>query len=210
MGPPGVGKGTQAKRLREWLGVPHVSTGDILREAVAEGSALGKKVRGYLETGQLVPDGVMGELIEERLRRTDTAGGFLVDGFPRTAEQVEILHRVLQGLHVSLDRVFVLTAPEAEIVRRISGRRLCPKCGRLYHIDSQPPRAAGVCDGCSAALVQRPDDVESVIVERLAVYQKQTLPVVAAYRGQGIVVEVDGSGDAEAVSARIRSELGSS
>jgi len=199
MGPPGVGKGTQARMLCKHLKVPHVSTGDILREAVHEASGLGRKVKPFLDCGSLVPDDMMGELVQDRLSRADARGGFILDGFPRTVAQVTILDGVLGQLGVALDRVFALEAPEHEIVRRLSGRRVCPQCGALYHLDSRQPRAAGVCDGCGSALVQRPDDEEAVVRRRLAVYREQTLPVIQAYRDRGLLWEADGTGDAERV-----------
>jgi adenylate kinase len=207
MGPPGVGKGTQARKLRVVLGVPHVSTGDILREAVHDGTAMGKKVRPYLDEGKLVPDDLMAELVAGRLSREDARQGFVLDGYPRTQDQVAVLDRILGGLGAALDRVFVLSVPEPEIVRRLSGRRVCPGCGALYHVDSRPPAAAGVCDACGLALVQRLDDQEGVVRRRLEVYRVQTLPVLAAYRGRGIQVELDGSGEAEAVFERLRKGL---
>jgi adenylate kinase len=207
IGPPGVGKGTQASQLKAQLGVPHVSTGDILREAVQAGTPLGRRVKGFVESGQLVPDEVMGELIGQRLSRQDARVGFVLDGFPRTVEQVGTLDAVLNRLGVALDRVFLFAVPEAEIVRRLAGRRTCPKCGAVYHVDSRPPRSAGVCDNCGSALVQRADDTEDVIRERLKVYAQQTLPVTAAYAGRGLVQQVDGSGEPEAVFARLQAGL---
>src|SRR5512143_1244701 len=208
MGPPGVGKGTQAVQLKALLGVPHVSTGDILRASMQEGSALGKKVKGFVDSGQLVPDDLMGDLIAERLGRQDAATGFVLDGFPRTLEQVSILESVLQRLGLALDRVLIMMAPEAEIVRRLSGRRTCPKCGSVFHLESRPPKAPGVCDACGSALVQRKDDTEEVIRERLKVYASQTVPVAEAYRARGILVEVNGLGEVDAVGARLRAGLG--
>lgn len=208
MGPPGVGKGTQAVRLKSLLGVPHVSTGDILRAAMQEGSALGKQVRGFVESGRLVPDELVGDLIEERLSRRDAAAGFVLDGFPRTLAQVDILSRVLGRLEMPLTKVILLRAPQSEIVRRLSGRRTCPKCGAVYHLESRPPKSSGVCDACSAALVQRPDDAEDVIRERLKVFEAQTEPVAEAYRAQRLLAEIDGTGDADAVGTRIEASLG--
>jgi adenylate kinase len=210
LGPPGVGKGTQATRLRQELGVPHVSTGDILREAVQKGTPLGKRVRSFVESGKLVPDDLMGELIAERLAQQDAASGFVLDGFPRTVEQVAILDGVLAKISAGLDRVLALEAPEAEIVRRLSGRRICPKCGGVYHIESRPPASPGVCDGCGSALVQRPDDEEEVIRERLKIFEAQTLPLMRIYRERGLLEEVDASGDADSVFAALRSELAAS
>ena len=209
MGPPGVGKGTQAEQMQKLLGVPHVSTGNILRAAMGQqGSPLGEKVRSFVETGRLVPDGLMGDLIGERLERKDAANGFILDGFPRTLQQVSILEDVLSRLGLALDRVLMLVAPEAEIVRRLSGRRTCPSCGSVFHVESRPPAVPGVCDACGAALVQRPDDTEAVIRDRMKVYADQTVPVAAAYRARGILVEIDGLGDVDDVGARLRSGLG--
>jgi adenylate kinase len=202
-----VGKGTQASQLKAVLGVPHVSTGDILREAVQAGTPLGRRVKGFMESGQLVPDDVMGELIGQRLSRPDARAGFVLDGFPRTLEQVGILDGILARLGVVLDRVFVFNAPEAEIVRRLAGRRTCPHCGAVFHVDSRPPRSAGVCDVCGSALVQRADDAEDVIRQRLQVYAEQTMPVTAAYAQRGLIQEVDGSGEPEAVFARLQTGL---
>lgn len=209
MGPPGVGKGTQADRLEGHYGVPHVSTGDILREAVEGGSALGRKVQPLLESGQLVPDDEMGELIRERLAKPDAREGFVLDGFPRTAEQVIILDRVLGRLEVVLDRVIVLAAPEQEIVRRLSGRRVCPKCGGLYHIDSQPPASPGTCDRCGSALVQRPDDTVEVIRRRLEVYRQRTLPISRTYAERDLLLEIEGTGGPDSVFERIQAGLAS-
>ena len=207
MGPPGVGKGTQAARLRKELGVPHVSTGDILREAVQAGTPLGRKARSFMDSGGLVPDDVVGDLIAERLSRPDAAKGFVLDGFPRTEPQVMSLDRVLERVGTTLDRVLSLTAPEAEIVRRLGGRRVCPKCAAVYHVDTKPPVSAGVCDACRSALVQRPDDEEAVVRQRLAVFFEQTMPVAALYRQRGLLREVDGSGDAETVFEALRNGL---
>ena len=209
MGPPGVGKGTQAAQLQALLGVPHVSTGNILRVAIQQdGSPLGSEVRRFVESGRLVPDGLMGDLIAERLERKDSAAGFILDGFPRTLEQVDILDGVLGRLGLELDRVLMLKVPEAEIVRRLSGRRTCPKCGSVFHLESRPPVATGVCDACGSALVQRPDDTEQVIRERMKVYADQTLPVAEAYRTRGLLIEIDGFGEVDAVRARLTSDLG--
>jgi adenylate kinase len=209
MGPPGVGKGTQAAQMQALLGVPHVSTGNILRVAIQdEGSPLGSEVRKFVESGRLVPDGLMGDLIAERLGRIDSAAGFILDGFPRTLEQVSILDGVLGRLGLELDRVLMLRVPEAEIVRRLSGRRTCPKCGAVFHLDSRPPAKAGVCDACGSGLVQRPDDTEQVIRERMKVYAEQTLPVAEAYRSRGLLVEIDGFGEVDAVRSRLTSGLG--
>ena len=211
MGPPGVGKGTQADRMQQLLGVPHVSTGNILRAAIREeGSPLGRQAREFVESGRLVPDALMGDLIAKRLEDRDASKGFILDGFPRTVEQVAILGGVLGRLGLKLDKVLMLTVPETEIVRRLSGRRTCPSCGSVFHLESRPPVVAGVCDACGSALVQRPDDTEQVIRERMKVYRSQTVPVAQAYREQGILAEIDGLGGIDDVGSRLRSELATS
>lgn len=207
MGPPGVGKGTQAKFLESRLGVPHLSTGDLLRVAVKEGTSLGRRAKTFMEEGRLVPDEVIGDLIGERLQRADAGSGFVLDGFPRTVEQVAILDRVLARIGCALDGVFILRASEAEIVRRLTGRRTCPRCGAVFHIESRPPKSAGICDTCGSALVLRPDDTEDVIRERLRVYEEQTLPVAETYRGRGLLREIDGTGDAETVRGQLEAEI---
>jgi adenylate kinase len=208
MGMPGVGKGTQAARLREALGGIHVSTGDMLREAVQAGTPLGQRVRGYLEQGTLVPDDVMGDVIAARLARPDAAGGFILDGFPRTVAQIEILDRVLDRLRTRLDGVILIAAPRREVVSRLTGRRVCPKCLAVYHVDNRPPRSPGVCDHCGQALVQRPDDTEPVILGRLEVFERQTLPVAEVYRERGLLEEIDGTGDPDVVFERLRLAAG--
>ena len=211
MGPPGVGKGTQAEQLQARLGVPHVSTGNILRAAIRdEGSPLGRQVRGFVESGRLVPDALMGALIAERLERKDASVGFILDGFPRTLPQVTILDGVLGRLGMTLDKVLMLAVPESEIVRRLSGRRTCPGCGAVFHLDSRRPAADGVCDACGSTLTQRPDDTEAVIHERLKVYAAQTRPVAEAFRTRGLLVEIDGFGGVDAVGARLTSGLSGS
>ena len=208
MGMPGVGKGTHAIVLRDHLGVPHVSTGDILREAVRAGTALGRRVRGILESGQLVSDDLMRELITERLGQDDAREGFILDGFPRTQEQVKILDGVLEQLSISLDAAYVLAAPEDEIVHRLGGRRVCPKCSEVYHLETKPPASAGVCDACGSALVQRADDTETIIRDRLRVYADRTLPVAAAYRDRGLLREIDASGSPATGAERLRQTVG--
>jgi len=207
MGAPGAGKGTQAVRLRDRLRVIHVSTGEILRDAIQEGSPLGKKVKQYLDSGQLVPDALIGDVMAARLDRRDAQQGFILDGFPRTEAQVTILDEVLDKLGVSLDRVVMLAAPVDEVVRRLSGRRVCPKCNAVYHVEAQPPKSAGVCDDCGSALVQRQDDMEGVIRDRLAVYERQTLPIAATYRERGLLTDLDAIGDPDEVFRRVVDSL---
>jgi len=196
---PGVGKGTQATRLCQRLAVPHVSTGNILRDAVQAQSDLGSRVKGSLDSGGLVPDDLMGELIVERLGCGDAGEGFVLDGFPRTEAQVGILDGVLERLRLTLDGVFLLEASEDEVVRRLSGRRVCPKCQKVYHVENNRPAAPGVCDACSSELVQRPDDREEVIRQRLQVYRDQTAPVADRYRERDLLTSIDASGTPDTV-----------
>jgi len=207
MGVPGAGKGTQAVLLTRALGVPRICTGDILREAVQNGSPLGRRVRDHLRAGTLVPDETISDLVAERLARPDARGGFVLDGFPRTLDQVARLDRVLEGLGAGLDSVFMLTAPEREIVSRLTGRRICPGCGEVYHVNNRPPRSAGVCDGCGCALVQRQDDTEEVILERMDVFRTRTMPIAWAYAERGLLHEVDGAGEPTQVLVRLRAGL---
>ena len=207
MGMPGAGKGTQAARLAERLGVTHLSTGDILREAVKEETPLGLKAKDTIASGKLMPDELIGDMISERLDRADVERGFILDGFPRTVVQVAILDRVLTQRGVGLDRVVLLGASEAEIVRRLSGRRVCESCGAVYHVESKPSSKGDACDRCDGALIQRPDDTEEVIRERLRVYREQTLPIADAYRERGVLVEVEGIGAPDEVFERLHAEL---
>jgi len=208
MGMPGVGKGTQAAMLSEALGAPHVSTGDILRQAVASGSPCGRRARSYMESGELVPDDLVEDLVVERLGRPDARAGFILDGFPRSLEQVGLLDQILVRLGQALDRVFLLTTSPTEVVRRLGGRRICPRCDSVYHVDNQPPRSPGVCDRCGSALAQRADDAEAVVRGRLEVYASQTLPIVERYRERGILREIDGTGEPRDVAARLRAGAG--
>jgi adenylate kinase len=207
MGMPGVGKGTQALRLQESLGLVHLSTGDILREALKAEMPLGLKAKETMASGKLVPDKLIGDIISERLARDDTKDGFILDGFPRTIEQVAILDRVLKLRGVSLDRVILLAASEQEIVRRLSGRRVCDACGTVYHVESKPSSKGEACERCDGALIHRPDDTEEVIRERFRVYREQTLPIADAYRERGLLVNVEGTGAPNEVFERLQTEL---
>ena len=207
IGMPGAGKGTQAARLRESLGVVHLSAGDILREAVKAGTALGLQAKDVMACGKLVPDELIGDLIAERLGEPDMQGGFILDGFPRTVEQVAILDRALERCGVELDRVVLLGATEEEIVRRLSGRRVCDACGAVYHVESKPSLKGAVCERCDGKLVQRPDDTEEVIRERLRVYREQTLPIVGAYEKRGLLVRIEGTGAPDTVFERLQAAL---
>jgi adenylate kinase len=207
LGAPGAGKGTQAQRLIEKYQLPQVSTGDMLREAKRAGTPLGKKAAEFMDRGALVPDEVVIGLIEERLLQPDTAAGFILDGFPRTVPQAEALERALAAHGRGLTRVVLVDVPAEALVVRLAGRRSCPKCGRPYHLTFSPPRVDSVCDVDGTALLQRADDDEATVRARLATYLKQTEPLVAWYRAKGLLREVDGQGELEAVSARIEEAL---
>ena len=207
MGPPGAGKGTQAARIAEYCNVPHISTGDIFRAAIKAGTELGMKLKGYLDAGQLVPDAVTIEVIKERLKEPDCSGGFLLDGFPRTIPQAEALDRMLGDLGVRLSAVLnIAVSPEA-LLQRLTGRRICRKCGTPYHVVFNPHAVPGVCDRCGGELYQRSDDSEETVRERLEVYTKQTAPVLEYYRKQGLLKEINGELDIEDVWKEIQSHL---
>jgi adenylate kinase len=203
LGPPGAGKGTQAKLLQESFGACQISTGDILRKAVAEQTALGKQAAAYIDRGALVPDELIVNLVAERLKEKDCEAGFVLDGFPRTIPQAESLDRILTKGGLSLNRVLSVKVPKAVIIERLAGRRTCRRCGALYHTAFDPPRQEGACDRCGGELVQRDDDREETIARRLDVYDAQTAPVADHYRRQGILNEVDGVGAIEDIRGRV-------
>ena len=204
LGPPGAGKGTQSRELaREW-GVPQVATGEMLREAVAAGTPLGREAQRIMDTGALVPDDVMIGLIAERLRQPDAAGGFILDGFPRTIAQAEALDRLLKDLGHTLDAVLYFEVAEPELVRRLTGRRLCRQCQTAFHLVSAPPRRAGVCDRCGGELYQREDDSEATVRHRLQVYAQQTSPLLDYYRQRGQFAPINGEGAIGAIRDAIR------
>lgn len=207
-GPPGAGKGTQAKRLEARLGTPQLSTGDMLRSARRSGSDLGSQVAGFMDRGELVPDAVVVGLIEARVEDEDCREGFLLDGFPRTIAQALALDEMLRAKGQSVDRVLSIEVSDDEIVRRVSGRRSCPVCGAVYHLEHMPPQAAGICDRDGESLVQRPDDVEETIRARLQAFHAQTAPLKERYRSQGLLVEIDGSKMPDEVAGAILSALG--
>ena len=207
LGPPGAGKGTQAARLaREW-GVPHVATGDMLREAARQGTPLGLEAKRYMDRGALVPDDVVIGLAEERLGRPDAARGWVLDGFPRTVAQAEALDRLLRQQGVALDRVIFFDVSRPELLRRITGRRTCRPCGAAYHVAFNSPAVAERCDRCGGALSQREDDAESAVSHRLEVYAQQTAPLLDHYRRRGLLTEIAGEGSVDAVTAAIRAAL---
>lgn len=204
LGPPGAGKGTQARQLsREWQ-VPQVATGDMLREAVAAGTPLGLRAKRIMDEGALVPDDVIVGLIGERLRQPDAAGGFILDGFPRTLGQAEALDRLLKDLGQTLDGVLYFRVPELELVRRLSGRRICRQCQTAYHVVSAPPARPGVCDRCGGDLYQRDDDSETTVRTRLQVYERQTVPLLEYYGDRGLLATIDGEGSIDAIRDTIR------
>ena len=208
LGPPGAGKGTQARALaREW-GVAHLATGDMLRDAVAAGTRLGLDAKRYMDRGALVPDAVIIGLMRERLAQPDAATGFIVDGFPRTIAQAEALAGLLKDAGQALDRVIYFEVPEPELVRRLTGRRICRRCQTAYHLVSAPTKTPGVCDACGGELYQREDDSEATVRNRLEVYARQTTPLLAYYRQRGLLATVSGEGPIEAVRRAIRAAVG--
>lgn len=207
-GPPGAGKGTQAQRLFASYGTPQVSTGDILRQAVKEGTTLGLKAKPLMEAGKLVPDDLVIGLVEERLKRPDCKDGFVLDGFPRTVGQAKALDAMLASLGRHIDHVLSLDVPLEEVVQRLSGRRSCPKDGRVYHVTQAPPKQPGQCDLCHTALAQRPDDREDVVRARQLTYRRDTEPLKAFYATRGLLRTVDGTGTLDEVFARIQAVLG--
>ncbi len=197
-GPPGAGKGTQARRLSRALGFPAISTGDILREALAAGSDLGKAAKSYMESGALVPDAVVDAIVRERLARQDCARGFILDGYPRTIPQAEFVASLFAP--GELNTVVVgINVDDAILLDRLSGRRTCPRCRKMFHIRTSPSRSGDRCDECGMELVLRPDDSEEVVRERLQVYYKNTRPLIDHYRAKARYSEVDGSGSAEGI-----------
>ena len=208
LGPPGAGKGTQARELaREW-GVVHLATGDMLREALAAGTGLGLEAKRYMDRGALVPDEVIIDLMRERLARPDAARGFIVDGFPRTIAQAEALASLLKDSGQALDRVIYFEISEPELLRRLTGRRICRRCQTVYHLISAPPKRPDVCDKCGGELYQREDDSEATVRHRLEVYAQQTAPLLAYYSERGLLVPVAGEGSIEAVRRAIRAVVG--
>jgi len=204
LGPPGAGKGTQARELgREW-GIPQIATGDMLRQAVAANTMLGRDAKGFMDRGQLVSDAVIIGLIAERLEEADAKRGFILDGFPRTIAQAEGLDRLLKNLDRTLDAVVNFDVSEPELLRRLTGRRVCRKCQTTYHLVSAPPKRSGICDQCGSALYQREDDSETTVRNRLAVYARQTAPLLDHYRDRGLLVTVPGEGGMDEVREAIR------
>lgn len=203
IGPPGGGKGTQAKLLAERLGIPHISTGDILREAVRNKTKLGLEAQPIMESGGLVPDDLMIGLIKERLAQPDAAKGCILDGFPRTVPQAEKLDTILAGNGSDKVAVVHLLVPDALIVRRIVARRSCGNCGAVYHLENSPPKQNGVCDKCGSDLVARADDTEDAVITRLEAFRENTEPVIDFYRDKGLLKEIDGDSSVDQVFERV-------
>ena len=203
LGPPGAGKGTQAKLLQERFKACQVSTGDILRKAVAEQTPLGKQAAQYIKQGALVPDPLIVNLVAERLQDKDCEKGFILDGFPRTISQAESLDEILTRMGLTLDRVLSVQVPHSVIVQRLAGRRTCKGCGALYHLTLDPPDKEGVCDRCGGELYQRDDDREETITARLKVYETQTAPLMNYYRERGLLRDIDGVGKVDEIRSRV-------
>ncbi len=207
LGAPGSGKGTQAERLQARYGVPQVSTGDMLRAAIVEGSPLGDQARDYVTAGALVPDDIILRLVEMRFDRADAAGGFILDGFPRSIPQAEGLQALLAARNLKLDRVVKLDVSKKTLLDRMTSRRVCPGCGAVYNVLSQPPAQSGICDRCGTGLVQREDDTEATVRRRLNIYESSTAPLIDYYDAVHLLSIVGAEADAEAVFDRIVSAL---
>jgi adenylate kinase len=202
VGPPGAGKGTQAQFISSHLSIPKISTGDIFRTNVSHGTALGRRAQAYMERGDLVPDEVTIAMVSDRLADDDTAAGFLLDGFPRNVPQAETLKKMLLAWDTRLDVVLELVVDDDEVVRRLSGRRTCRRCGRVWHATFDPPARPDICDDCGGELFQRDDDREKTIRHRLEVYQQQTSPLIAFYADEGILLGLDATGPVDEITER--------
>jgi adenylate kinase len=207
LGPPGAGKGTQAKLLAHEYGIPHISTGDMFRDHKARGTELGKKVQAIMDAGGLVTDDVTNAMVKDRLARPDVANGFILDGYPRTTAQAEYLETLLRSMGKHIDRVLSYEVAEELIVERISGRRSCPKCGAVYHVSANPPRVSGSCDHDGAALVQRDDDRPENVKKRMQEYADKTWPLKRFYQERGKVAEIEGVGTPEGILAATKTVL---
>jgi len=207
LGAPGAGKGTQAKMLIEKYRIPQISTGDILRKAVADGTPLGKEAKAIMERGDLVPDKLVLGLVEERLKQDDCKTGFILDGFPRNTAQAEALDKLLDAIKMPLDSALSVDVPKEDLMKRLTGRRTCKSCQQMYNVYFSPPRKEGVCDKCSGELFQRADDKEETIKKRLDVYDAQTAPLIDYYRKKGILKSVTGVGSIDEIFKKVCSLL---
>lgn len=208
LGAPGSGKGTQSEKLRIDYQIPQLSTGDMLRQAVAADTELGRQAKVYMESGALVPDAVIIGLMKDRIAHDDCKKGYILDGFPRTTAQAEALDVMLKSVGSTLDLVCEIVVPEAVVLERLAGRWLCKSCGASYHASFRPPQHTGVCDKCQGPLYQRPDDTHETAVRRLEVYRQETLPLVGYYQNQGILQQIDGTGSVDAITDRLRAIIG--
>ena len=208
LGAPGAGKGTQAKRIAEKYGIPHISTGDIFRANIKEGTELGLKAKEYMDQGLLVPDEVTIGMLLDRIHQADCKNGYVLDGFPRTIPQAESLNKALADMGEAIDFAIDVDVPDENIVNRMGGRRACLKCGATYHVEYAAPKADGVCDACGSGLVLRDDDKPETVQKRLTVYHDQTQPLIEYYKGQGVLHSVDGTQAMEAVFESITGILG--
>ena len=203
LGAPGVGKGTQAERLAADFHRPKISTGDLLREAVRNKTELGRRAKQYMDQGELVPDAVVIGIVQEKVLEPVCAKGFILDGFPRTVVQAEELSKMLSACGSGLERVVNFEVPREDVIRRLSGRRSCPKCQAVFHIDFAPPQKTGICDRCGENLIQRSDDRRETIEARLKVYEEQTAPLITYYRSRGLLSTLDGAGSVDVVYERL-------
>lgn len=210
MGLPGAGKGTQADKIVEKYNIPHISTGDMFRSAIKEGTELGKKAKSFMDKGELVPDEVTIGIVKERLSKPDCENGFLLDGFPRTIAQAEALDSLLHELGIKIDYVLHIDVPEEKLVDRLTGRRICPTCGATYHVEFNPPKVDGKCDHDGSDLIQRDDDKPETVKNRLEVNIKQTEPLLDFYRQKGDLIAVNGDQDIDKVFNDITEKLGGS
>ena len=208
LGPPGAGKGTQAVKIVEKYNIPHISTGDIFRENIKNKTELGNRAKAYMDRGELVPDELVVEIATDRLTKDDCKNGFLLDGFPRTIFQAEKLDEFLTKRGEKIDKVINIDVEKDALVKRITGRRVCKSCGASYHVVNIPPKKEGVCDLCSGELIQRADDTEETVLNRIDVYNKQTKPLVEYYNKTGVIINIDGNKDLDDVLADIVEGLG--
>jgi adenylate kinase len=200
VGPPGAGKGTQAVQLAKHYKIPHISTGDIFRANLKNGTELGKQAQSFMDRGELVPDSVTNEMVRERLGNSDVGNGFLLDGFPRNTNQAEVLDGILKAKNMPLDAALELKIDHAEIIKRLSGRRTCRGCGASSHIEFEKPKVAGVCDKCQGELYQREDDKEEVVSRRLEIYREQTEPIISFYKSAGLLKNISALGEVSEIT----------
>jgi adenylate kinase len=208
LGAPGSGKGTQASVLSEKLNIPHISTGDIFRSNIKSGTELGKKAKEFIDKGALVPDELTIDIIKDRLKQDDCKNGFILDGFPRTIPQADFLEDALSAMGIKLDAALNIDVDDKEIIKRLSGRRVCPNCGASYHLLFKPTKSDGICDSCKSGVIQRDDDKEETVINRLKTYHNQTEPLIEYYNKKGIVKTAKGQDEVAQTSAEVLKVLG--